>query len=254
MQHDIASFQRYQLEFCTYLREPSKQPRPAATAARGLAVYAEIVFNNIVQSISACFPVAQKVVGKRAWQALARQFLAQHSASSPLFREIPAEFLQFLSTQTQLAPYLYSLCHYEWVELNVASMPKAAMAAQHNGIDADADLLAAPIAFTAAMQLLHYDYAVHKISARKGPVNTVSTELLVYRDGSDTVNFVELNALTYRLIALLQPAKMSGEQALRQLAHELKYEDTPNLIQFGREILVDFRHKGIIVGSFITPP
>lgn len=249
MRADLASFQRYQLEFCAYLRDPGQQRPPAATAARGLAVYEEIVFNNIVQAISACFPVAQKVIGKRAWLALARQFLAQHSASSPLFRDIPAEFLQFLAPQTQLAPYLYSLCHYEWIELHVATM--TAPAAQ-GPIDSAGDLLAAPIAFTTAMQLLHYDYAVHKISARKRPLNTVSTALLVYRDTSNTVKFVELNALTYRLIALLQPAKISGEHGLRQLAQELKYKDCLSLIQFGRELLEDFRHKGIITGTYIT--
>ena len=248
MRTDLASFQRYQLEFCAYLRDPDRQPPPAATAARGLAVYEDIVFNNIVQAISACFPVAQKVVGKRAWLALARQFLAQHSASSPLFRDIPAEFLQFLATQTQLAPYLYSLCHYEWVELQVATMTASAALGE---IDCDGNLLAAPIAFTAAMQLLHYDYAVHKISARKRPQSEVSTDLLVYRDASNTVKFVELNAQTYRLIALLQSADMNGEQALRQLAHELNYQDTTSLIEFGRELLEDFRHKGIIAGSYI---
>jgi len=249
MRTDLASFQRYQLEFCAYLRDPCRQPPPAATAARGLAVYENIVFNNIVQAISACFPVAQKLIVKRAWLTLARQFLAQHSASSPLFRDIPAEFLKFLATQTQLAPYFYSLCHYEWVELQVATMTVSAALGE---IDSDGDLLAAPIAFTAAMQLLHYDYAVHKISARKRPLNTVSTELLVYRDASNMVKFVELNAQSYRLIALLQAADISGEQGLRQLALQLNYKDTSSLIEFGRELLEDFRHKGIIAGTYIT--
>jgi hypothetical protein len=247
MQSDLTSFQHYQLEFCAYLRAPKRQHRPAGTAARGMAVYKEIVFNNIVQSISACFPVTQKVIGKRAWLALARGFLAEHSASSPLFREIPAEFLQFLATQTQLAPYLLSLCHYEWVELQVAAMAASVLPGE---IVSDGDLLGAPIAFTAAMQLLHYDYAVHKISPKNRPTATAATQLLVYRDACYAVKFVELNAVTHRLIELLQTAAMTGEQVLQQLALELQHVQTASLIQFGREILEDLRKKGIILGTY----
>lgn len=250
MSQYLASFQRYQLEFCAYLRDPEQQALPAGTAKRGMAVYAEIVFNNMAQSIVACFPVAQAIIGETAWLELTRGFLREHSATSPMFREIPAEFLQFLVAQEQLPADLLSLCHYEWVELHVASMTTSGAAL--NQIDANSDILTAPIVFTAAMQLLHYDYAVHKISPSNHPLAVEATHLLVYREPSYAVKFVELNAATYRLIELLQTATMSGEQALHLLAQELKQAPTASLMQFGREILEDFRAKGIIAGTYMA--
>jgi hypothetical protein len=61
---------------------------------------------------------------------------------------------------------------------------------------------------------------------------------------------VELNAVTHRLIELLQTAAMTGEQVLQQLALELQHVQTASLIQFGREILEDLRKKGIILGTY----
>lgn len=87
-----------------------------------MAVNKEIVFNNLFESISACFPVAQKVLGKRAWLNLTRGFLREHCANTPIFREIPEEFLGYLNTQANLPLYPSSLCHFEWVKLFVASM------------------------------------------------------------------------------------------------------------------------------------
>jgi hypothetical protein len=249
MRQKLDSFQRYQLEFCAYLRDPSSQAMPTGTTARGMAVYEEIVFNNITQSISACFPVAQQVIGAQAWLALTRGFLSDYSASSPIFRDIPAEFLQFLAAQDQLPPYLLSLCHYEWVELDVASMVESVYASPPRSSDGSNDILTAPIVFTAAMQLLHYDYAVHKISTSNENITVEATQLLVYRDAAYAVKFVELNAATYRLVALLQAAPICAKEALHQLAQELGQVPSENLMQFGRELLEDFSNKGIIIAS-----
>ena len=96
MTNDTPYFQRYQQAFTAYIRDPLQQPRPAGVAAKRMNVYKEIVFNNLFESVSACFPVAQKVLGKRAWLALVRRFFRDHSANSPIFRQIPEEFVIYL--------------------------------------------------------------------------------------------------------------------------------------------------------------
>lgn len=241
---NLASFQQYQLAFCAHLRSPKMQPKPNKVAAKRMAMYTEIVFNNLLESVSACFPVAQSVLGKRAWQRLVKAFFSEHAASSPIFREIPEEFLQFLTTQTELPPYLSSLCHYEWVELLVASMPD-----QH-GIEAsDADLLHASPVFNPTLQLLNYDYAVHTISAKRKPKQAISTQLLVYRNSADAVKFIELNPLTFRLLQLLQQADISCLQALTILANELAQTNPDATIQFGLEILQQLQTQEVILGA-----
>lgn len=245
----LPSFQRYQLQFCAHLRDPLHQPRPKGVPVERMAVYKEIVFNNLFESVSACFPVAGKVLGKRAWLKLNRNFFREHSANTPIFREIPEEFLKFLSTQTDQPPYLESLCHYEWVELLVSLM-KTASKADNGQINQAGDLLKYPPAFTPAMQLLRYDYAVQKISARHKPKTTSDTRLLVYRNTEDSVKFIELNPVTYRLIELLQQPAITGEHALTTIANELKYQHPDTIIQFGLEILEQLRSQDVILGTY----
>ena len=75
-----------------------------------MAVYREIVFNNIFGSVSACFPVCKSILGARAWRKLVREFFAQHQATTPIFREIPQQFLQFLKTTKNLPDYFRTTC------------------------------------------------------------------------------------------------------------------------------------------------
>lgn len=250
MNENLPSFQRYQLAFSAHIRDPAHQPHPQHVPARRMAVYKEIVLNNLLEAISACFPVAQKTLGKRAWRKLARSFLCDYSANTPIFREIPEEFLAYLHTLNDIPPYLASLCHYEWMELFVASIATSATALDKSSreITTTNDLLEHQIVFVATMQLLSYDYAVQKISPRYKPSEQVSTQLLMYRDAEFVVRFVELNAVTYRLIELLQQASTTGRQALTIIVDELAHPESEIVLQFGLEILQDLTTQGIIIG------
>jgi hypothetical protein len=254
MTADLPSFQRYQLAFTAHIRDPLRQPRPQGVPVKRMAVYKEIVFNNLFASVSACFPVAQKVIGKRAWLKLTQAFLREHAANTPIFRQIPEEFLSFLATATSsnqplLPPYLLSLCHYEWIELLVASMATPNLASEK--INPTGNLLTEHPIFTPAMQLLHYDYAVHKISPRNKPKQQ-STQLLVYRNAEDLVKFLELNPVTFRLLTLLQQNTNTGKQALTLLANELGETDSEKIIQFGLQIMEKLRSQDVIIGTFKT--
>ncbi len=252
MTKDMLSFQKYQLAFTSHIRDPLQQPRPKNVKARGMEVYKEIVFNNLFESVSACFPVAQKVIGKRAWLRLIRGFFLEHSSSTPIFRKIPEEFLAYLSNINALSPesfpvYLTSLCHYEWVELLVSTMKDET---DKRNISAVGDLRMNQPVFAPTMQLLNYEYAVQKISPRYKPKMKENTQLLVYRNTEFEVKFIELNSVTYRLIEILKQEKVNCEQALTTLAKEINQTQTESIIQFGLDILEDLRSQGVILGVY----
>lgn len=251
MTDNLLNFQRYQQAFTARIRDPRHQPIPADVAAERMAVYDEIVFNNLFESVSACFPVARKTVGKRIWLALVQTFLKDYAADTPLFRKIPQEFLRFLkqanlTSSKQLPVYLEALCHYEWIELYLSTLPS--MADETINIDSNGDLAKHNIVFTNTMQLLEYDYAVHKISPKHKPDTKEPTQLLVYRNLEDDIKFVELNPMTYRLLTLCQQEGMAAAQALKLLAEELKHPQPQLIIQFGLGVLEDLRNQGVILG------
>ncbi|PKO26195.1 MAG: DUF2063 domain-containing protein [Betaproteobacteria bacterium HGW-Betaproteobacteria-8] len=250
---DLPAFQQYQLQFTGHIRDPKNIARPARVAANRMRVYREIVYNNLESTLAGCFPVCKKVLGKRLWHKLVRGFFVHHQSHSPLFRQIPEEFLAFLGQATSIADlpplpgYLNNLAHYEWIELAVSA------AEQENDwerINADGDLLAGTPVLAAAMVLLSYDYPVQAISPRFKPEQPLqqAVNLLVFRDADDQVRFIELNALTARLLNLLQAQHLTGSQALEQIAEEIRHPDTETMVEFGRAVLEDLRRQGVIIG------
>jgi len=244
----LSEFQQYQLQFAGHIRNPDEKPRPARVSSKRMRVYTQIVFNNLESSVSACFPICKKLLGARRWKRLVREFFAQHQCASPLFRKIPEEFLQFLQTAQDVPPYLYSLAHYEWVELAVSVDD---VEVDEEKIDTDGDLLDGIPVFVPAMVLLSYDYPVHLISPRNKPAERLAQpmHLLVFRDAEDNVRFIELNPVTARLLDLLQSKELTCHQALQQVAAELQHPDPQAVIQFGFGVLEDLTQQGVILGS-----
>lgn len=242
-------FQRYQKEFCAHARSPRLNPRPAGVSAKRIGVYAQLLFNNMESTLSGCFPVCKKVLGVRKWERLVRDFFAGHRCATPLFRQIPEEFLQWLhQTQTDdIPPFMPQLAHYEWVELAVAvaDVPMPA------GWNADGDLLEGKPVFTSALMLLRYDWPVQRISPRFKPVEPLTEPvcLLVFRDAADEVCFLELNPVSAHLVELLQGGNHSGREALMNIAQALRHPDAEQVVAFGASVLADLKARGAILGA-----
>ncbi len=240
----MLDFQRYQIAFTAHLRNPTQHKRPAHVTDARMAIYREIVFNNIFSSVSACFPVCKNILGVRAWRKLVRLFFANHQAISPIFREIPQQFLQFINDVKDLPAYLQQLAHYEWVELAIGTQQTEVIKLSKN-----IDLINEKPILAPANMLLEYDYAVHKISKRHIPNTTEKTCLLVFRNNAHQVKFIELNAMTFQLLTLIQEHEMTGKQALIKLAKETGHPDAEAIIQFGMEILNNLANQQAIAGS-----
>ena len=244
----MLDFQKYQIAFTAHIRDPKHNPKPAKVKNSRMAVYREIVFNNIYGSVSACYPVCQNVLGKRKWQQLCRTFFAQHQANSPLFREIPEIFLNFLTTHDlahlKLPAFISQLAHYEWAELAVSNITEKTYCLSEN-----IDFLEETPILTSAHMLLEYDYPVHMISKRVQPTEQTKTYILMFRNNTFKVNFIELNAITFELLRQIINSRINGRQALLDIANTLQHPQPEMIVQFGQTILEDLLKQGAIVGS-----
>jgi uncharacterized protein len=89
---DLPLFQQYQFAFASHIRNPRLHKRPKGVEARRMKVYNELLYNNLEGFLQACFPVLRKVLGKRKWTSLVRDFFSAHRCHTPFFRQIPDEF------------------------------------------------------------------------------------------------------------------------------------------------------------------
>ena len=230
---------------------------PAATAdgefnsdIRREKIYRELIFNNISSLLSGTFPVLYATLEKTMWNQLIRQFLIEHRAQTPLFPELPAEFLQFLQhSQLPAATpdWLQELAHYEWIEL--ALQLKTV-------IDIDSYRQSNSPQLSPLAICLSYHYPVNRINPDYQPdeseINT-PTCLLVYRgydyqaeQFNDAVDFLSISPAAARLLMLLGEG-LGTTQLAQQLAIELQ-QPVGITETFAWEFLQDLFAKGIMFG------
>lgn len=247
-------FRSFQVAFAARIRDPDSQPQPQGVPVQRMRVYEDLLFNNIEGFLQACFPVTRELLGDHAWRNTARRFFAEHHCGSPLFRDIPGEFLAWMETQAESLfpdhPYLYALMHYEWLELSVSISPGEASAC---GIDPDGDLLSGQPILNPTAQLTCYSYPVHRIGPRfrLAELDTLEGQVfwyLLYRDHEEVVRFIVLNPVSARLLELLRDSASTGEQAMLQIARELDHPDPAFIREMGQTLLVELRRAGAVSG------
>ncbi|MBU1190149.1 MAG: putative DNA-binding domain-containing protein [Gammaproteobacteria bacterium] len=249
---DNRDFRAFQADFAARIRDPRGQPRPQGVPARRMRVYENLLFNNLEGFLLACFPITRKILGVRAWRKTVRQFFTEYRCHSPLFRDIPGEFLAWMETSAEQLfpkrPYLYEFMHYEWVELSVSIHPDEIVA---SAIDPEGDLLDGKPILNPAAQLVCYHYPVHRIGPRFKPTNPDGQTYcyLVYRDAEDTVQFIVLNPVSARLLELIQTGCESGRAALMQIAQELSDRHPERIVELGMTLLQSLRHAGAVLGT-----
>jgi hypothetical protein len=236
-------FQRFQHAFGRHIRDPRGVPRPAGVPARRMAIYNELLFNNLTGFLDACFPVTRSVLGERRWRRLNRAFFREARCHTPYFREIPREFLRWLPNDAGPA-WIPELVHYEWVELALDVVEVETPAHDPQGDLIDGKPVLAP-----ALMNLAYQWPVQRIGPNYRPRKPRPTHLLVYRDAVDAVRFVELNPVSARLVTLLQAGKLSGRAACLTVAAEIEHPQPEAVIAHGAAVLADLHAAGAILGS-----
>jgi hypothetical protein len=239
-------FQAYQRAFAARIRDPRSAPRPSGASAKRMKVYEQLLYNNIESFLVACYPITRKLLGARDWRRTVRRFFAESRPTSPLFRDIPKTFLDWMQTQEQAQPFLTEFMHYEWLELAVLTSPDEA----HEAFDPHGDLLSGVPVLAPAVRLACYAYPVHRIGPRFKPAEPDGHPwcYLLFRDADDAVRFITLNPVTARLLERLQQTLCSGLEALADIAHELGREPE-SLLEAGREVLEELRRAGALLGT-----
>ena len=255
----LPSFLSYQHQFVNYLRNPLTNESLPTTLPTRVNVYARLLHSKFDGSLRTCFPIVRKLLGDTHWQLLIVDFIRVHRCQSPLYREIPDEFIDYLmneNSRIELPEFIIDLAHYEWMEL-VLETEKPSHS--DNIFPVNDDLLTIIPALNPVLHILHYRYPVQTISAsdqrwknwknHPTPYEQETVILAGIRDTHYNVQFIELNAITARLIELLQEGVGTGEQVLLKLAAEMHYEVHETILPFGIDILQQLKTQQVIIGS-----
>lgn len=238
-----------QRAFAAHLRDPERQPPPVDVEDRRMAIYRRLFYNNIQGFLAQAFPVLRTLLSDQRWHALVRRFYAEHRCRRPQFYQLAEEFLEFLQAidGEGLPPFALELAHYEWIELVLAIDPVQPVA--HVAIAHWHDELR--LVLNPWLRLLSYRWPVHKIAPDYQPAEPPSepSHLLVFRKPDEAVGFRAINALSARLLALLQQDPAASLHAvLHQLAEEAGLPQAA-LQPHALQTLQALQRDGVILGA-----
>jgi hypothetical protein len=255
------NFQTIQKEFSAYIRNPETNKKPEGIEDRRLKIYSELFYNNVESFVSRAFPVIRKMYSdnpssNQKWHEMVREFFETHQSQSPYFSDISKEFLIFLQEERNNPddpPFLLELAHYEWVELALDISQEEIPIA---GFNPQGDLLKSQVYISPLAWLLHYQWPVHLIGPNFQPQQIQQPYfVVVYRNSDYQINFMELNAISARLLSIIQENQdLTGTQAITQLSNELINQGNNNftlnlLLEKGEETLNHLKTKQIILGT-----
>jgi len=255
---EALSLNDQQYAFAAHLRDPQTAPPPPNIEDRRMEIYRELFINNVTSFLSKSFPVLSDLMGESRWQMMIRDFYRDHESRSPLFPDMPKEFLDYLANERSSGKhsdpqedpaFLFELAHYEWIEtgLALAEDPET-----DSAIDPDGDLLGNVPVTSALAWLYSYNYPVNEIGRDNLPdaPSELPLHYLIHRDSDDKVHFVKLNLVSARLFELVsENGSGTGQDILMAIADELGHKDPAKVVTAGKAILEQWRSKGIVLGS-----
>ena len=241
--------------FAAHIRDPEGHPPPPGVDPDRMRIYRDLFFNNVLRLLAGNFPVIRRIHGER-WPGLVRDFYRGHGCRTPLFPEIPREFVRWLEAGQGREPWLAELAHYEWMELALqvseahpGSVPHDALRAP--GTDVAAALLAGRPLLSPLAWPLAYAWPVHRIGPDHRPDTPppAPTLLLLHRGDDGRVRFHLPSPLAWRLLQRLDevPA-LSGRAQLEALAAEAGCACDPAFIDGGVDMLLRWHGEGIVPG------
>ena len=242
-------FQVTQRAFCAHMRDPDINAAPAAIEDRRLAIYRNLVFNNIESFLGSAFPILKSIINGEKWSQMVRDFISLHECQTPYFLKISEEFIKYLELNSEQYPlFMLELAHYEWVELALdVSQQDIPSHPPHEAHVLDDMALISPLAWR-----LSYRYPVHKMGPGYVEQELKDTDpltfLIVYRNRDLKVGFIESNAVTFRLLDIIESDALSGRAAILKLATEIQHSDLKSLLAFGAEVLSSLAGKDVIYG------
>jgi uncharacterized protein len=241
-------FKAKQLEFTRYIREPEKNPAPSDVKLGRMAIYRELIFNNIEGFLAGNFPVIRKILNDQQWFELTQDFFSRHVCKTPYFSEIAEEFLDYLENERANPddfPFMLELAHYEWVEMALSIAKDEVPVNQ----DLSGDLLHQTIMLSPLASPLLYQFPVQLISPEYLPLEPPPEPsfLIAYRGQDDEVKFIEINPMTYRLLEIIQAhGQIIAQDCLMQLAQETFHPNPDVIIAGGLQILNELAEKTVI--------
>lgn len=178
-----------------WVRSGKESDVPGATSI-GLKQYRRLFRNNIYNSLSQAYPISLEVLSDEEWNTLVDDFFENHDSKTPHIWKLPFEFFQFVKANNYAEkfdyPFLNDLLLFEWLEIEVYTMPNE----YPEPYVKSGDILSDTLEVNPEYRLTQLEYPVHMHAAKDSINHKGVYFLLTYREPKTyDVKFMNLDPL-----------------------------------------------------------
>lgn len=235
-------------ELATYCQTGELRPVAGARVDR-LHHYRRLIYNIVDDALESAYPITYSNIDKTIWREMIDCFIAEHNCRHPQLFRMPGEFVDFVQERDFAGkyelPFLNDLLQFEWVEVEVHTMADQVIPESN----ANGNFTHEPLVFIPYVKLLHLNYPIHHLSQVDLSESEGDYFLLVYRQENGTVQYVELNELTYvildEMIHYESPLFEALDPHLADVGVKIKNSFFQNALQF----LHRLKEMGVVRGT-----
>jgi hypothetical protein len=234
-------------QLANYCRNEDSNDLPEIRPDR-LLHYRRLIYNIINDAIESAYPITRSIVSDENWKYMIDCYVTEHPCSNPQLFKMPGEFIDFAQSkafaETIKLPYLYDLLNFEWIEVEVHSMPDV----PEQIFSLEGDFIRETLVFTPYFELLQLEYPIHQLKTTDITKQKGNYFMLVYREDNGTVQYLELNLLTHHLVKSMHQHGASLLEVLNPELEGLESAVQDKLIDQSQYFIFQLKSKGIIKG------
>ncbi|MFN2381996.1 MAG: DUF2063 domain-containing protein [Guyparkeria sp.] len=249
-------FRAAQQAFTRFVRDPDHHALPPGSRPERMAWYARLFFNNVDGMLETAFPALAASLSESDWQGLGRAFFRDCPQTSPLMRDLPARFVDYLAEnpgraaglsdwQRELLPY--ELARFELLSEDEPPPP--------TDLNPAGDLLDGRPMRSPIVRLMIAAYPVDQIAAEleNGRAPTIPApglhHVLLHRDRRGAPCALQLSPASAQLLIALDEAEPpTGREIITAVAARLDHPEEA-LTPLALAELERWREQGILLGS-----
>ena len=207
--------EQIQDELALYCRQHEVSSIPGVREDR-LDHYRRLMYNIMEDALVSAYPICRSILVDSQWYSLVDDFVRNHGCKHPQLFRMPEELIEFVRandyTEKLQIPYLIDLLLFEWIEIEVHTMPDHEVELKSNE-----DLWGSSIVFSPYMKLIQLDYPVHLLKNQVDSFREGEYFYLVYREQSGTVQYLTINHFSFKMLQSLMNSSVSLELLLENI-------------------------------------
>jgi len=231
-----------------YCRTGEEGVLPGITPGR-LHHYRRLITNVVQDTLRTAFPITVSALEMSQWDELVQDFFTEGIPQTPQVWKLPFEFYEYHASREtgrkMDLPFLDDLLYFEWMEIEIHTMPDKSYPEFQN----EGDLFQDRLAFNPEYEIVRLDYPIHTHPISEALHMKGDHFALLYRlPDSGNVQFLGLSALNVYIITRLQEEKVALNEIKHEFARVAGIESGRYLDDALEKFLGDLLERRMILG------